>query len=253
MVDGHQNNRTMKHTTTILVIHVKGQEERKKYVESQIAKTGMPSHFIEDGNISDLTPEILDKYFIDNGQENSIKRQCPAASCMYKHILAMKYIIDNDMSGALVFEDDLALKDNFLTVFNKSMEECRQKYVEEPYIINYEESSLMFVPRSRRKKGQVLYKASRDRFTGCLYISRKAAETMMDYLDKNKTEFASDRFHNHLVEKGLINYYWSYPCIACQCSCDGRMPTMIPTKPRPYKRLKWFYKRIYKHILYFLR
>ena len=57
----------MGHTATILVIHVKGQNERKVFIEKQLARTGMPYHFIEDGNISDLTPGILDRYFIDNG------------------------------------------------------------------------------------------------------------------------------------------------------------------------------------------
>lgn len=243
----------MEHNTTILVIHVKGQSDRKNFIEKQLAKTGMPCHFIEDGNISDLTPEILDRYFIDNGKEDTIKRKCPAASCAYKHILALKYIIDNDMPGALIFEDDLKIKNCFVHIFNQSMEECRQKHSDEPFVINYEESSLLLVPKSQRKKGQILYKATRDRFAGCLYISRKAAEVMTEYIIKSKTEFTSDRFHNHLIEKGIISYYWCYPCIACQCSCDGSMPTMIPTRPRPFKRLKWFYKKAYKHLLYSLR
>lgn len=243
----------MGHTATILVIHVKGQNERKVFIEKQLARTGMPYHFIEDGNISDLTPGILDRYFIDNGKEDTIKRKCPAASCAYKHILALKYIIDNDMPGALIFEDDLKIKKNFNHIFEQSMKECRQNHADEPFMINYEESSLLLVPRSQRRKGQFLYKATRDRFTGCLYISRKAAEVMIRDLMENKTEFTSDRFHNHLIEKGIITYYWSYPCTACQCSCDGSMPTMIPTRPRPFKRLKWFYKKAYKHLLYHLR
>ena len=115
----------MGHTATILVIHVKGQNERKVFIEKQLARTGMPYHFIEDGNISDLTPEILDRYFIDNGKEDTIKRKCPAASCAYKHILALKYIIDNDMPGALIFEDDLKIKKNFNHIFDQSMKECR--------------------------------------------------------------------------------------------------------------------------------
>lgn len=239
--------------TTVLIIHVKGQDDRRKYIERQVAKTGLAHVFIEDGNISDLTPEILDRYFVDNGLQDSIKRQSPAASCAYKHILAMKYIIDHDLDGALVFEDDLRVKKNFNEVFARSMEECRNEHLEEPFVVNYEESSLLLVPRSLRSKGKVLYKANRDRFTGCLYISRKAAEVMMDFITANKSQFASDRLHNYLIGIGVISYYWSYPCTACQCSCDGSMPTMIPTRPRPLKRLKWFYKRAYKHLLYFLR
>lgn len=239
--------------TQILVIHVRGNEERKRYVESQISALNMPYAFINDGNKEDLTPEIIERYFADNGEKDTMYGVFPRTSCAYKHILAMQYIISHNLEGALILEDDIRLKSNFTDVFARSMDELKAEHDGEACIVNYEESSLMLVPRSHRRKGKVLYRAERDRFAGCLYISRAAAEAIMNYITEHKSRYTSDVLHYHLIRKGVITYYWSHPCIACQCSCDGSMPTMIPTKPRPYKRLKWFYKKVYKHILYFLR
>ena len=238
---------------TTLVIHVRGNEERKKFIQQQLDKLGFSHHYILDGNISDLTPDILNHYFVNDGKANSMYGLHSRTSCAYKHLLAMQYIIDHQLDGALIVEDDLRFYHRFKELFIKSLEEYKVRYADQPFIANYEESSLLLVPRSQRKKGVLLYPAQRDRFAGCYYVNRKAATAIMDYVNQHKSSTTSDRLHTKLIELHLLNYYWSYPCLACQCSCDGSMPTMIPTRPRPLKRLKWFYKRFYKHLLYFLR
>lgn len=236
----------------VLVIHVKGQEERRRFIEKQLESLSgslNPSiHYILEGNVEDLTPEILDHYFT-----GEMHGAYPRTSCAYKEFLAYQYILDHQLEGALILEDDIRLFRNFPALFIKSIEEYNLYYTSQPFIANYEESSLLFVPRSKRKKGTILYPATRDRFTGCYYVSRMAAQNMMDFLEKNKCGVPLDRFHSKLIEAGVLKYYWSHPCLACQCSCDGSMPTMIPTRPRPLKRLKWFYKRFYKHLLYYFR
>lgn len=237
----------------ILVIHVRGNEERKAFIQKQLDKLGFPYHYILDGNISDLTPTILNKYFVDDGKADTMYGPFPRTSCAYKHILAMQYIIDNQLAGALIIEDDLRFYNHFKYFFLKSMEEYEKKYTDIPFIANYEESSLLLVPRSQRKRGTILYPAQRDRYAGCYYLSRKASTVILEYITKFKSNTTSDGLHYKLVKDNKIKYFWSHPCLACQCSCDGSMPTMIPTRPRPLKRLKWFYKRLYKHLLYYLR
>ena len=53
----------------ILVVHVRGQEERRAFMEKQMEKLGWPHEYILDGNVEDLTPEVLDRYFLDNGTQ----------------------------------------------------------------------------------------------------------------------------------------------------------------------------------------
>ena len=235
-------------STLILVIHVRGNEDRRRFIQRQLDAIGLPCHFILDGNVEDLSDDILDRFFAGD-----MHGRFPRTSCAYKHLLAMQYVVEHHLEGALVVEDDLCFYRRFSKFFPKSLEECREKYADLPYIVNYEESSLLFVPRSQRKKGTVVYPAQRDRYAGCLYISQKAAGIILDYIRENRTDTPLDVLHSKLAAQGLIHYFWSHPCLACQCSCDGSMPTMIPTRPRPLKRLKWFYKRFYKHLLYTLR
>lgn len=238
---------------TTLVIHVRGNEDRRQFIQHQLDELGFPYHYILDGNVEDLTPEILDRYFIDNKQPDTMHGKYPRTSCAYKHLLAMQYIIDQKLDGALIIEDDLRIYHNFKELFRKSIEEYETNYSDLPFIANYEESSLLLVPRSQRKNGVLLYSAQRDRFAGCYFVNRKCALVIIDYVNQYKSDTTSDRLHTKLIELHKIAYFWSHPCLACQCSCDGSMPTMIPTRPRPLKRMKWFYKRFYKHLLYFLR
>ena len=233
---------------TTLVIHVKGNQQRRDFIQHQLDRLGFPYHYILEGNIDDLTPDVLDTYFAGD-MHGAYSR----TSCAYKHLLAMRYIIDQGLDGALVVEDDLRFYRRFKELFLQSIGEYRQRHADEPFIANYEESSLMLVPRSQRASGTLLYPARRDRFAGCYYVNRQAAAVILDYVGRHKSDTTSDCLHYRLVDLGLIRYYWSHPCLACQCSCDGSMPTMIPTRPRPLKRLKWFYKRVYKHLLYFFR
>ncbi len=237
----------------ILVIHVRGNTERKKFIQHQLDGLGLTYHYILDGNITDLTTDILERYFVKDGKPDTMYGKYPRTSCAYKHIIAMQYIIDKQLDGALIVEDDLRFYNNFKEMFMKSLEEYETYYSDKPFIANYEESSLLLVPRSIRKKDKLLYLAQRDRFAGCYFINNKAALAIIDYVDKNKSDTTSDRLHTKLIEQQKLCYYWSHPCLACQCSCDGSMPTMIPTRPRPLKRLKWFFKRFYKHILYSFR
>ena len=237
----------------ILVIHVRGQEERRAFIQKQLELVALPCQYILDGNVSDLTPEILDRYFVNDGKADTMHGMFPRTSCAYKHLLATQYILDHQLEGALIVEDDLRFYSSFRSLFLKSLDECQGRYANRPVIINYEESSLLLVPRSQRVKGQLLYPATRDRYAGCYYLNRQAAQVIMDYVHEHKSDCTSDCLHNRLIQSGLLLSLWSHPCLACQCSADGSMPTMIPTKPRPLKRLKWFYKRFYKHLLYYLR
>ena len=239
--------------TQVLVIHVRGQEERRRFIQQQLDTLAFPCHYILEGNVSDLTPDVLDRYFVNDGKTGTMYGTFPRTSCTYKHLLAAQHILAHQLTGALIVEDDIRFYADFKELFGKSMEEYEALYGQQPVLINYEESSLLLVPRSRRRRGQLLYRADRDRYAGCYYLNRLGAQVLMDDVAKNKVDRECDRLHHKLMQEGKLVSLWCHPCLACQCSADGSMPTLIPTKPRPWKRLKWFYKRYYKHILYFFR
>ena len=144
---------------------------------------------------------------------------------------------DNKLEGALILEDDIVLRPGFQEDFEKTLEEYRRNYASQPILISYEDSSLQFIPRSRRVKGQWLYEApqNRVRFNGALFISQEAAKAIWDDVTTNKCDIAVDHYYMHLYGRGLVRFLWCEPCLATQVqwhlhllhgadTLDGRPP-----------------------------
>lgn len=236
----------------VLVLHVKkGYEDRAENIERMLKDKGISFEYILDGDIPDLTPEILNRYF--KGERVSASA---GTSCTMKHFYAYEYIIKHNLPGALILEDDMILYDNFIPIFNQCMEE-RQKRSMSNILISFEDSSFHFVPRSQRVKGLHLYKGPRDRFTGCYYISNECAKQIMDYVEKNKCDLVSDRLHNFLIAPpNSLQYYWCHPTIATQGTHNGLFPSSISQKSaqkQNYRKNIWKLKLFYKKLIYWFR
>lgn len=207
------------------VLHVKkGYEERATHISCMMKRMKIPFEYILDGDIQDINADILDKYFTGN-----MASPTPATSCALKHIIACKNIVDMDLEGALVLEDDIVLHNNFMEVFRKSINELNDNYSwnTKPVIINYEDTRLRFIPRSKRIKGRVLYEGDRDRMTGALYVNRLAAELILDYALRRKLDRPIDLFHCKLIKDKSILYLWCQPVIATQGSHTGMFKSGI--------------------------
>ena len=238
----------------VYVIHVKSHTVREKLITKQLEPLGLDYTFLTEGDCDELTEEIISKYFISNSKHwTTPNGPLPRISCAYKHLMACKHIIDENLEGALILEDDIILHKNFMRYFEKSISEWKGQHYEEPFLANYEDSSLMLIPRSKRKKNQMLYKANRDRFGGCYFVSKKGAEAIYDYVAKNKTDLPNDLLHSKLTKEGIINYYWTHPCIATQGSFTGKNSSTLSNKKDYLISLRWLSKNSYKKILYFFR
>lgn len=238
-------------TEKVLVLHVKqGYEERARHIEKMLAELHIPFEYILDGDINDITPEVLDKYFKD-GKEN-MHGNTAKTSCCYKHFLAYEYILKNNLKGVLILEDDCILDKKFPQVFNLCMKEF-EKMPTKNILISFEDSRLRFIPRSQRIKGQYLYKGDKDRMTGAYYISRGAAEEIMNYVAKNKCERPIDLLHSLLIKEENFPYYWCQPTVASQGSFTGKFHSSISSKKEFCIWASWRFKLTYKRLLYFLR
>ena len=187
----------MSHSNTnikVFVIHVRDQEERKRFIEPQLKALGIPYEYILDGNMEDLTPEVIDRYFAVGGEADTMHGVYPRTSCTYKAFLAYKRIVDDRLDGALIFEDDIQLFSDFRQKFEDTLDEINRTHQHTPLLANYEESSLLLVPRSIRRKGQYLYEMPRDRFAGCYYINNEAAQVIerTQIRERQCTSCASD-------------------------------------------------------------
>ena len=229
----------------VFVPHVKkGYEDREQHIKAMLQKMNIPFSWILDGDIADLTPEILDKYFAGD-----MHKVGATASCAYKHVLAYKEIIAKNLDGALILEDDIQLDPRlFIGIFNKSLTELNSEE-QEPSIVSYEDTRLRFVPKSKR----VLYPGNRDRMTGAYYINKKGAELIITELEKQAMDIPIDWYHAKLLHENKLKYYWCQPTIATQGSHLGIFKSGISVKDNFLSTLKWRFKRFYKKWLYELR
>ena len=207
----------------VIVIHAKHLRERMVHMERQLRDWPGEVVYVTEADKDELTDELID-------------------------------IVDHQLEGALVLEDDIVLHQGFEADFEKTMAEYRAHYAEQSIIISYEDSSLQFIPRSRRRKGLWLYEAphGRVRFNGALYINQKAAQAIVDDVKANKCDIAVDHYYMHLYGKGLLQFLWCEPALATQGSFNGSFVSSMG-QIRSLEGLRWKLKYAYKRLVYWFR
>lgn len=233
----------------ILVIHAASLKERGEHMDRMLRGMGMDYEFIREGDLDALDVQLMGRFFKDGETLRPTARH----SCATKHFLTCEYIVKNDLEGALVLEDDIVLHSNFKSVYEQSLHELRRDYKDRPAIISFEDSSLRFVPRSQRRRGQLLYPATKGRMAGCYWMSRRCAEVILQDLATNKCSATdADTYHYELLQRGLIDYLWCQPTIATQGTFSGAFRSSL-TNDGYFVRLRWLFKKNYKKLLYWFR
>jgi glycosyl transferase, family 25 len=230
------------------IIHVPGYTAREVHMKKQLNDKNLQATWILQGNKSDLTPEVLEKYF--SGEMKSIS---PATSCAFKHLLAYEALIKSGSESALILEDDIFLDAAFSTRLHKIEREiCERKL--HNYLISLEDSSLTYVKGSERIPGQMLYPNSRGRMAGAYLIDRACAISLIDLVQRHRCHLPVDWFHNFAAGKGTIQIFWAHPVLATQGSLNGAIPTTLDQKRSGgWRRLSFQVQRWYKKLLWRLR
>ena len=232
-----------------LVIHAAALKERGEHMDRMLCRFNMDYEFVKDADLDHLDAQLMGRFFKDGATLQPTARH----SCAAKHFLACEYIVNHDLEGALVLEDDIVLHTNFKSVCAKSLDELRRDYEGRPAIISFEDSSLRFVPRSQRRKGQLLYPATKGRMAGCYWMSRRCAEVILQDLAVNKCSATdADTYHYQLLQRGLIDYLWCQPTIATQGTFSGAFRSSL-ANDGSFVRLRWLFKKNYKKLLYWFR
>lgn len=233
------------------VIHPDKFKERGIHMERMLSDVGLRYEFVNEGH-DDAQTEVYLNSFLKNGREKMLSRNSRSL-CTISHFLAYQLILQNELDGALIMEDDTVLYKNFKQLFEQSMVEYRQRYADKKVIISYEDSSLQFVPRSKRKKGQMLYAATKDRMAGVYFINRQAAQAILNRLKNEPADVAIDVYHNQLIKEGFIDYLWCQPALATQGSFTGAFRSTLSKKKDHMIKFRWWFKKNYKKLLYNLR
>ncbi len=242
------------HTTTssstslpaIFVLHVAADTARAAHIDGMMARMDLPFEYILAGDKADLSRSVLTEYF-----GGPMARVSGATSCAYKHLLACREILERGLPGALVLEDDAILFKKFPALLGSALAELEAKDPSRAALISFEDTRLRFVPRSERCRGRVLYPGDRDRFAGIYYINAAAARLILDRSRDEKMSMPIDIFHCCLLERGLLDYWWTHPCGATQGSHNGAFASALSHDRAA--AIVWRLRRGYRKLLYWLR
>ena len=239
----------------VFVIHAKKFLDRKKYMDEMLKAHPYPYEYVWEGDVETMTEVELNRYFSDKELPNGTRMNTPSnmASCALKHFYAYEKIIAQNLSGALILEDDAILQKAFDEIYPQTMQEYESMYANENVIISYEDTRLRFVPRSKREKGRFLYPGDRDRMTGCYFINQSAARMILDELRSSKCHLPIDLYHRHLLNQGKLVYLWCQPTIASQGSHTGLFISTLSPTSQVLKHFVWRCKLAYKKFLYHMR
>lgn len=230
----------------IYVVHVSSNKEREEHMKQELGRFNLPFEFMLRGDIKDLSRELVDEYFTG---EQMTGEFCAEQSCALKHIYIYEKMLQDGVKDALVFEDDVFLKENFIEIFNRCLEEFHAlpQDKQDKGLINFEESTLRYVPKDRVKEGKFLYEMDRSRCAGAYYLNANLAKEVVNDAHTKKCDKPLDWYHNTLVERIDLKHYWCHPAIVQQGSHNGRMQSTIDDKKYgPLRQITWKISRLYK-------
>lgn len=232
----------------VIIPHVKvGYESRATHIERMLGSAGIPFEYMLDGDMPDITQDQIDEFFVA-----PMNKVTPQLSCSLKHLLVCRCIVERNLPGALVLEDDAIIFSRFRSVVARAVEELSIRGAGRPAIISFENTRLRFVPRSIREKDRIIYPGDRDRYAGCFYINLEGAKAVLEYARERHLDRPIDLFHRLMLDEGLLDYWWAHPTVATQGSFTGKFDSMSP-----YNRLLaiplWRLKLAYRKLLYFFR
>lgn len=218
----------------IYVINVKTFQERRKFMESQLIKYAMTAEFVLEGDAEELTPELINKYFVGNNLT------IPQMSCAFKHIITLQKIVKNKQMQALVLEDDAILSPQFNQGLAYALAESAG--LDGPKVIYIGSGGNFFTPQSLRKPNQHLYVGNRGRFTDSYIIDCETAQKRLDWIYSNKVSFPIDNQFDAIDQELGITMLWLEDPVVEQGSKTGLFPSAIDKTPSVWMQgllFKW--------------
>ncbi len=227
------------------IIHVSTALDREQHMKAQIQGKDLEAVFINEGDMQDLSDEVLAQYF--TGIE--MKRVMAWTSCAYKHFLALEQVVKNKLPIALIFEDDAILGKRFEEVLQKVVAEIERDKLQN-FIISLEDSGLRFVKGSERSKNKHVYKKNRMRGTGAYLVDLQGATALLNIVATEKCHRPVDCFIEGCTAIDKVNIYWTHPTVVSQGSYFGSLNPLIGYRPVGKARI-WSvkFKRWYKILM----
>jgi len=231
----------------IYIVHAKrGYEIHEQRINEIFGKLKLDYEFVTDGDISNFTPELLQKYFCP---EIETKLSKGIISCTLNHILSYEKMVKNQNQLALVFENDPFFLGDFIKKVKQIAVEAKD--LKPGFIISLENTTLRFPDFRKVKKGNHIYEADFGRAAGAYLIDLEAAKNILEDLNTQKCCQVIDWWHNTMIDRKVIKMYWAHPAFVEQGSHNGMLSSTISSKKKSYgRRLRWKAQKFYKLYIY---
>ncbi|MEZ8825316.1 glycosyltransferase family 25 protein [Vibrio amylolyticus] len=203
----------------VFVIHVsEGYESRQVHIDKHLPERNILNYeYILDGDIKDLSPNILMSFFKCSKITDAEK------SCFYKHYLACKKVVEFNLEHALIFEDDVLINVGFNESLLSILTELEG---ESNYLVNLEDAYLS-VPYRFRKPNKKVYLANYTKMCGAYFIDNVAANRLVKFIDNNGATLPIDIYQSEYRDEIRLNLYWSEPSLVHQGSKSGLFESSV--------------------------
>lgn len=194
---------------------------RDDFMKKEFDKVNIPQDeviWIKSHNKTELTKEFIEK--------NSIKPQPPfqkiklgQLSCTYKHYLALKHIVENNIDIGVIMEDNIEFRSESTSDFPKTLKEYLN-LLPEDWDLLFESDTLDYknIGEGRPISNKKIYKKKNEitnycrgatNAANCYIIPLKTAKLF--YKEYLPISLIVDHYMNDLIRKHNLNVYWAYP------------------------------------------
>ncbi|MCB0403260.1 MAG: hypothetical protein KDD51_00640 [Bdellovibrionales bacterium] len=226
----------------IFVIHCKkGYEARARSIEKQLSKLPAGFEYILEKDAHELTPEDTGRF------ASSLSPGTQSVVC--KHQIAHKLAYERGYERCLVLEDDALLSKNFSEKLPLVLAESRR--LGEDHTVFLSSACHMYTPRSRLRKGTLLYEHDASRAADSYILTLTACKKRLEWLHSHPVHWPIDHLFNQMDRDLGLKFMWLGEPIVEQGSENGTFPSWVEgTPPAWLTALKWNAEKLYKkHIL----
>lgn len=207
----------------ILVINPKSFVERRRHIESQLARFGLRGEFIHDFDADEITAELDRRYFAGDELNRGQK------SCALKHVEALRRIADRGWQRCLVLEDDAVLADDFIEGVRASLAETRD--LDHPFVVYIGAGGNFYTPASRRQPGRRIYPADKGRFTDSYIAGAEEARLRLTLIQAQPMRKPIDNVFDAIDRQAGIRFLWLEDPVVEQGSKLGIFRSAIEQAP----------------------
>lgn len=227
----------------VFVIHAAKFVDRRRMIEEQLARVGLPFEFVRDYDVTDISPKVRERFFDADALSPSQQ------SCALKHWKAMSNIVDRQLPRALILEDDVILADNFLQIFDQMMKE--ELAILSPHVTFLGCGGHYYISPEEIVVGKLLYPRNQGKFGDSYIITLTGAQRRIDWIAKHGISRPIDHLFEQIDRAESTSMFWLEPPIVEQGSHNGTFSSALDKSyPLWFQAIQFRWKKFWRRRLH---